>query len=132
MCVKTLVDAWWNGWSWLNGREVESDLESVEGRQRLGQKEGRAGKDMPTGHMRDGSTHTNARRLPQLSACSREAETEPGESRRARREVGGDLSSGSGGAREGPALFVDSSSVEASYDVMGSAVRGSEWGCIRS
>lgn len=29
MGVETLVDAWWDGWSWLNGREVEGNLESV-------------------------------------------------------------------------------------------------------
>lgn len=29
MCVKALVDAWWDGWSWLDRREVKSDLESV-------------------------------------------------------------------------------------------------------
>lgn len=29
MCVQTLVDAWWDGWSWLNRREVKSNLESA-------------------------------------------------------------------------------------------------------
>lgn len=29
MGVETLVNAWWDGWSWLNGREVKGDLESV-------------------------------------------------------------------------------------------------------
>lgn len=31
MCIKALVDAWWDGWPWLDRREVESDLESVRG-----------------------------------------------------------------------------------------------------
>lgn len=29
MCVKALVDAWWDGWSWFNRREIKRDLESV-------------------------------------------------------------------------------------------------------
>lgn len=58
--------------------------------------------------MQDGSKHKVARRLPRLSACSREGETARGESRRARQEVGEDLSSGWAGARGEPALFVDS------------------------
>lgn len=31
MCVKAPVNAWWDGWSWLNRRKVKSDLESVRG-----------------------------------------------------------------------------------------------------
>lgn len=58
--------------------------------------------------MQDGSKHTVARRPPQLSACSRGGETARGESRRARQEVGEDLSSGWAGARVEPVLFVDS------------------------
>lgn len=30
MCVETLVDAWWDGWPWLNRRQVKGDFESVE------------------------------------------------------------------------------------------------------
>lgn len=29
MCVQAVVDARWDGWSWLNWREVKGDLESV-------------------------------------------------------------------------------------------------------
>jgi hypothetical protein len=29
MTVKSLVDAWWHGGSWVYGREVERDLESI-------------------------------------------------------------------------------------------------------
>lgn len=86
--------------------------------------------DAPTYRMQDGSKHTVARRLPRLSAYSREGETARGGSRRARQEVGGDLSSGWAGARAEPALFVDSFLWKANQDAKRcEAMRSDAIGC---
>lgn len=29
MRVKAFVDPWWDGWSWLNRREIQGDLEPI-------------------------------------------------------------------------------------------------------